>query len=91
MTKVYNSIPANVHLSKTIELSRINLFNIVTQYRAVFTDEEPMLPSKHLGLGEATLFYSWINEKVSEIPILYIMIILSLFSWITYLHTLYYQ
>lgn len=57
---------ANLHLSKTIELSRINLFNIVTQYRAVFTDEEPMLPSKHLGLGEATIFYCWINEKVSQ-------------------------
>ncbi|KAJ9590779.1 hypothetical protein L9F63_016165 [Diploptera punctata] len=64
------SIPkedANHHLSKTIELSRIHLFNIVTQYRAIFSDDDPILPlPKDQNINESAIFYSWITEKVSQ-------------------------
>lgn len=57
----------NHHLSKTIELSRIHLFNIVTQYRAIFSDDDPILPlAKDQNINESAIFYSWINEKVSQ-------------------------
>jgi len=55
----------NHHLSKTIELSRIHLFNIVTQYRAIFSDDDPILPlAKDQNINESAIFYSWITEKV---------------------------
>lgn len=58
---------ANHHLSKTIELSRIHLFNIVTQYRAIFSDDDPILPlAKDQNINESAIFYSWITEKVTQ-------------------------
>ncbi|GLH07420.1 Conserved oligomeric Golgi complex subunit 8 [Gryllus bimaculatus] len=55
------------HLSKTIELSRIHLFNIVTQYRAIFSDDEPLLStSRDNNINESAVFYSWITEKVAH-------------------------
>ncbi|XP_063237017.1 conserved oligomeric Golgi complex subunit 8 [Bacillus rossius redtenbacheri] len=58
---------ANQHLSKTIELTRIHLFNIVTQYRAIFSDEDPIMPSsKEQNVNEVLIFYSWLTEKVSQ-------------------------
>ena len=65
------------HINKTIELSRVHLFDIVTQYRAIFPDDDSVklsLSSSH-GVGgggggggrgavEGVLFYSWVNEKV---------------------------
>ncbi|XP_054260981.1 conserved oligomeric Golgi complex subunit 8-like [Macrosteles quadrilineatus] len=65
LAKIPNDDAAH-HLTKTIELSRIHLFNIVTQYRAVFSDEEPVLSSRQLSLAESTIFHSWLNEKVSQ-------------------------
>ncbi|XP_047002255.1 conserved oligomeric Golgi complex subunit 8 [Schistocerca americana] len=62
------SIPkddASQHLNKTIELTRIHLFNIVTQFRAIFSDEEPILPSpRDQNVNETAIFYSWITEKI---------------------------
>ncbi|XP_023703994.1 conserved oligomeric Golgi complex subunit 8 isoform X3 [Cryptotermes secundus] len=58
---------ANHHLSKTIELSRIHLFNIVTQYRAIFSDDDPILPlAKDQNINGSAIFYSWITEKVTQ-------------------------
>ncbi|XP_046663643.1 LOW QUALITY PROTEIN: conserved oligomeric Golgi complex subunit 8-like [Homalodisca vitripennis] len=57
---------ATHHLTKTIELSRIHLFNIVTQYRAVFTDEEHIITSRQLALAESSIFQSWLNQKISQ-------------------------
>ncbi|KAI5752796.1 hypothetical protein M8J77_020455 [Diaphorina citri] len=63
---VLQAIPtqdANEHLSKVIELSRTHLFNIVSQYRAVFSDDEG---SENDVVFEGTHFFSWINEKVLD-------------------------
>ncbi|XP_037091969.1 conserved oligomeric Golgi complex subunit 8-like [Pollicipes pollicipes] len=53
------------HISKTIEVSRVSLFDIVTQYRAVFSDESALLQA---GADEAApaIFYEWINLKVDQ-------------------------
>lgn len=56
-----------------IELSRVHLFDIVTQYRAIFPDDDsakvsyPSSSSSSGGGGakvEGALFFSWVNEKV---------------------------
>ena len=61
------------HISKTIEVSRVHLFDIVTQYRAIFPDDDAvkisyLSPAEGKGGGaetvEGVLFYSWVNEKV---------------------------
>lgn len=66
-----SSFPAYTHINKTIEVSRVHLFDIVTQYRAIFPDDDTMrISSSILPVGgggdkvEGALFYSWINEKV---------------------------
>ncbi|GLV31277.1 Component of oligomeric golgi complex 8 [Carabus blaptoides fortunei] len=58
---------ANHHLNKTIEVTRINLFNIVTQYRAIFNDDEhsPLNASRDKDLNENLIFYCWLQEKIS--------------------------
>lgn len=53
--------PAQTHLLRTIEVSRVNLFNIITQYRATFGDDD----SNESGDG-GNIFHSWINEKINE-------------------------
>ncbi|XP_034242696.1 conserved oligomeric Golgi complex subunit 8 isoform X2 [Thrips palmi] len=52
------------HLSRTVELSRVHLFSIITQYRAVFGDSEADI--SHSSSNYNTLFYSWIMEKVMQ-------------------------
>uniref|UniRef100_A0A8D8R618 Conserved oligomeric Golgi complex subunit 8 n=2 Tax=Cacopsylla melanoneura TaxID=428564 RepID=A0A8D8R618_9HEMI len=64
---ILQSIPtqdANEHLSKVIELSRTHLFSIVSQYRAVFSDDETS--PNELDHFEGTHFFAWINEKVLD-------------------------
>lgn len=51
---------AQQHLTKTIELTRVNLFTIVTQYKATFSDDET--DDKQGDFSH--LFCSWLNEKV---------------------------
>lgn len=57
-------IAAQMHLMKTIELSRVNLFNIITQYRATFADDDTTLETND-GNDCGNIFHSWINEKVN--------------------------
>lgn len=53
--------PAHDHLMRTIELSRVNLFNVVTQYRATFSDDDANDSDEN-----GNIFHAWINEKVND-------------------------
>lgn len=59
---------ATHHLSKTIEITRVNLFNIITQYRAIFNDEEST-PGSLLRqeVNENMIFFTWVNDKVVDL------------------------
>jgi len=55
------------HITRTIEVSRVNLFDIVTQYRAIFTDDDPLYAGddeKFVDL--ANILRSWLTRKVSD-------------------------
>lgn len=58
-------ISAQHHLMKTIELSRVNLFNIITQYKATFADDESSLDANDSSEG-GNLFQAWINKKIRD-------------------------
>ena len=67
-------LAAYAHITKTIELSRVHLFDIITQYRAIFPDDDASSLSSSSSGGakdrkgraglQGTLFYNWVNEKV---------------------------
>ncbi|EFA02659.1 conserved oligomeric Golgi complex subunit 8 [Tribolium castaneum] len=66
-----NAIPkdnANYHLNKTIEVTRVNLFNIITQYRAIFNDDEhsPLASIKSQQVNQNVIFFTWIRDKISD-------------------------
>ncbi|CAH0561212.1 unnamed protein product [Brassicogethes aeneus] len=58
----------NHHITKTIDVTRVNLFNIVTQYKATFNDDEhsPLASIRNSNINQNVIFYSWINKKISE-------------------------
>ncbi|XP_043250692.1 conserved oligomeric Golgi complex subunit 8 [Colletes gigas] len=69
LQSLLNAIPKddpNLHITKTIELSRIHLFNIITQYRAMFNDDELMIPGRDPTVNESAIFYHWLEEKISQ-------------------------
>ncbi|KAK0076618.1 hypothetical protein PV325_005087 [Microctonus aethiopoides] len=64
-----NAIPKddpNFHLTKTIELSRIHLFNIITQYRAMFNDDDILISNRDPIINESAIFHHWLEEKLSQ-------------------------
>ncbi|XP_076249420.1 conserved oligomeric Golgi complex subunit 8 [Calliopsis andreniformis] len=69
LQSLLNAIPKddpNLHITKTIELSRIHLFNIITQYRAMFNDDELITPGRDPTINECAIFYHWLEEKISQ-------------------------
>uniref|UniRef100_A0A914USC1 Conserved oligomeric Golgi complex subunit 8 n=1 Tax=Plectus sambesii TaxID=2011161 RepID=A0A914USC1_9BILA len=61
------------HATKVIELSRVHLFDIVTQYKAVFSDDDPfqvaVLPAgqrETLPTHLPAILHSWMHEKVQR-------------------------
>uniref|UniRef100_A0A8C5ECR0 Conserved oligomeric Golgi complex subunit 8 n=1 Tax=Gouania willdenowi TaxID=441366 RepID=A0A8C5ECR0_GOUWI len=51
---------AYFHVTKTVEACRVHLFDIITQYRAIFSDEDPA------GGTEGLIFHGWVVHKVAE-------------------------
>ena len=66
--------PAYHHISKTIEVCRVQLFDIVTQYKAIFPDDDSTLLASFHGnrsggrrqVLEGALFSGWLNNTVSS-------------------------
>nr|SVE75061.1 EOG090X04G7 [Daphnia dolichocephala] len=55
------------HVLKTVELSRVHLFDIATQYRAIFTDEDPLvIANQNPNTNESAIYYSWIIQKITD-------------------------
>jgi hypothetical protein len=74
----YLFIKALVHITKVIETNRVNLFDIVTQYRAIFADHEPIVsstaryfgistnPSSNRDFSDSAIINSWVLFKVNQ-------------------------
>lgn len=78
LESLLNAIPnedAYTHVTRTIEACRIHLFDIVTQYKAIFSDETDLTFSylssqrSNDNLGDkprdTSVFHSWLVHRIS--------------------------
>lgn len=55
------------HLLRTVEVTRVCLFNIITQYRAIFLEDEVKPESgAMINIESSKIFHSWLHEKIDE-------------------------
>ena len=76
------SLSAYLHVSKTIEACRVHLFDVVTQYKAIFPDDDSVLVGIRGGSSqqfEGALFCGWLNSKVRNAAFL-----LKFIPWLKY-------
>uniref|UniRef100_A0A182K7Q1 Conserved oligomeric Golgi complex subunit 8 n=1 Tax=Anopheles christyi TaxID=43041 RepID=A0A182K7Q1_9DIPT len=64
---------AQMHLTKTIEATRVHLFNIITQYRALFPDDEETFSPFGVTMGndrmagdDGKIFHSWLHDQIMD-------------------------
>jgi len=57
-----------LHLTRTMEVLRVHLFDIVTQYRSIFSDDTDHLigVNPDASFNNKLLFSSWLSKKVNE-------------------------
>eukprot|EP00088_Acartia_fossae_P002220 TRINITY_DN10883_c0_g1_i1.p1 TRINITY_DN10883_c0_g1~~TRINITY_DN10883_c0_g1_i1.p1 ORF type:complete len:655 (+),score=138.28 TRINITY_DN10883_c0_g1_i1:26-1990(+) len=69
---VTNAVPRDdpyIHLTRTMEVMRVHLYDIVTQYRAIFSDDTFTLDTQEsdtLQCDNRLLFSSWLSRKIEE-------------------------
>lgn len=73
LQSLLNAIPTNdsyQHITKTIEEYRIHLFDIITQYRAIFSSSDDTNSSNETfkitdqSNNDTRLFYTWLQQKI---------------------------
>jgi len=71
LCSVLKSVPkddAYEHLSKSLELTRVHLLDIVTQYRALFPDDDAYASgTMHTtSLSHRAMFSTWLESKINQ-------------------------
>ncbi|XP_063729109.1 conserved oligomeric Golgi complex subunit 8-like [Symsagittifera roscoffensis] len=69
LRNIIKSVPKTdpyTHITKVIELNRVHLFDVVTQYRALFANEEQVFIVNVSSTNLRNIFNSWILSRVSE-------------------------